>query len=111
MSSLINLLDISVINVEEQEQMCSLAINAIDNLEQMARARDLTNIIWDINISNSKTEQDWRKVETLLESYEKTRDESLESALSDLRELVTIMNNSNLNYRDRISETACCHQK
>ncbi len=93
-----NLLDISVIDTEEQKQMCSLAMNAIDNLEQMARARDLTSIIWDINIDSSKTEQDWRKIEILLESYEKTRDESLESALSDLKELLTMMNDSNLNY-------------
>lgn len=99
MGSLINLLDISVIDTEEQKQMCLLAINAIDNLEQIARARDLTSIIWDINVNDSKTEHDWRKIEILLESYEKTRDESLESALSDLRELITMMNDSNLNYR------------
>ncbi|MEM8829898.1 MAG: hypothetical protein AAGE96_11125 [Cyanobacteria bacterium P01_G01_bin.19] len=98
MSSLINLLDISVINAEEQKQMCMLAIDAIDNLEQIARARDLTSIIWDINTNGDKTEQDWRKIEILLQSYEKTRDESLESALSDLKELITMMNNSNLNY-------------
>jgi hypothetical protein len=96
MSSTLNLLDISVVNAVELEQMWLLIINAIDNLEQIARARELTNIIWDINASNSKIDRDWKKTEILLESYEKIRDESLESALSNLRELVKLMNNSNL---------------
>ena len=96
MTSLVNLLDISVVNAVELEQMWSLIINAIDNLEEVARARELTNVIWDINLQSSKTEQDWRKTEILLESYEKTRDESLESALSNLRELVKIMDASSL---------------
>ena len=99
MTSLANLFDISVVNTVEREQMWSLIIDAIDSLEKVARARELTNIIWDINLKGSKTEQDWQKTEILLESYEKTRDESLESALSNLKELVEIMNASNLTNR------------
>lgn len=72
----------------------TLIINAIDHLEQVARARELTNILWDINIRNSQSEQDWNRVEVLLESYEHRRDESLEAALSDLRDIVRIMSNS-----------------
>ena len=87
MSSLNNLLDIPLTDAAEFEQMWFLIINSIDNLEQVVRARELTNIIWDINVKSSKTEQDWKKTEILLESYERTRDESLESALSNLREL------------------------
>ena len=96
MSSLNNLLDIPLTDAAEFEQMWFLIINSIDNLEQVVRARELTNIIWDINVKSSKTEQDWKKTEILLESYERTRDESLESALSNLRELVKIMNSSTL---------------
>ena len=99
MISFTNLPDISIAEFAEIEQMRLLIINAIDNLEQVSRARELTNIIWDVNISGSKTEEDWRKTEILLESYEKTRDEYLESALSNLKELVEIMNASNLTNR------------
>lgn len=102
MTSLANLFDISVFNTVERDQMWSLIINAIDNLEEVARARELTNIIWDINEQSTKTEQDWRKTEILLESYEKVRDESLESAQSNLKELLEIMNASNLTNRHNI---------
>lgn len=74
-----------------REQLWWLIIEAIDHLEQLARARELTNILWDVNVKDSKTEQDWNRVEILLESYEKTRDKSLDAALSNLRELVRIM--------------------
>ena len=60
-------------------------------MEQIVRARELTNIIWDVNIEKSKIQQNWIKTEILLESYERTRDESLESALSNLKELVEII--------------------
>ena len=66
-------------------------MDAIDNLEQVARTRELTNILWDINFKINKTEQEWNKVEILLESYEKMRDESLEAALSKLREAMEIL--------------------
>ena len=81
-------------NYPKTDQSCSLIIDAIDNLEQLIRARELTNIIWDINVNGSQTEEDWNKTEILLESYERARDESLESALSSLRELVQIMTSS-----------------
>lgn len=92
MISVTKLSDISVADLAEIEQMRLLIISAIDDLEQVARARELTNIIWDINAKSCKTEKDWRKTEILLESYERTRDESLESAISNLRELDEIMN-------------------
>lgn len=75
----------------DRERLWSLIINAIDNLEKVARARELTSLWWDINVKSNKTDLDWTKAEVLLESYEKTRDESLEAALSNLRELVQIM--------------------
>jgi len=68
-----------------------LIFNAIDNLEQVSRSRELINILWDINLKSSKTEQDWKRMEILLESYEKNRDEFLEAALSNLRELVQVL--------------------
>lgn len=70
---------------------CSLVIDAIDNLEQVSRARELTCILQDANSKTNKTEQEWSRVEVLLESYEKMRDEPLESALNNLRELVRIL--------------------
>ena len=91
MISLTNLPDMLVAEVTEIEQMQLLIINAIDDLEQMARARELTNIIWDINVNSNKTDEDWRKTEILLESYEKLRDEALESALSNLKELADVV--------------------
>ena len=81
-------------NYHDRERLWSLIIDAIDNLEQVARARELTNIIWDINVKSCKTEQDWEKVQILLESYEITRDKFLDAALSNLRELVQIMTGS-----------------
>ena len=95
MSPLPNLLDILVVDAVELEQMWFLIFNAIDSLEQIARASELTNLIWDINDKSSRTERDWKKTEILLESYERTRDESLEAALTNMRELVRIMNDSN----------------
>lgn len=74
-----------------RELLCLLIIDAIDNLEQVIRARELINILWDINLTGTKTEQDWSRVEILLESYEKTRDEFLEAAISNLKELVEVM--------------------
>jgi hypothetical protein len=75
----------------DRELFCLLIIDAIDNLEQVIRARELINILWDINLTDTKTEQDWSRVEILLESYEKTRDEFLEAAISNLKEVVEVM--------------------
>lgn len=79
------------VNNSDREQIWTLMIGAIDNLERMARARELTNIIWDINVDKNRTEQDWIKTEILLESYERMRDESLEAAFLNLQDLVQIM--------------------
>lgn len=78
-------------NCYDNELFYLLIIDAIDNLEQVIRARELINILWDINLKSSKTEQDWDRIEILLESYEKTRDEFLEAAIGNLKELVEIM--------------------
>lgn len=78
-------------NCDDNELSYELIIEAIDNLEQVIRARELINILWDINLKSSKTEQDWNRIEILLESYEKTRDEFLEAAIASLKELVKIM--------------------
>ena len=74
-----------------REQLWLLIINAIDNLEKIEKASELTDIIWEINISNNSVEKNWRRTEVLLESYEQTRDRSLNEALSNLRELVDMM--------------------
>jgi uncharacterized protein (UPF0264 family) len=83
-----------VTNYHDRERLWSLIIDAIDHLEQVARTRELTNIFWDINVKSSKTEQDWQRVEILLESYETARDESLEAALANLRELVQMLSST-----------------
>lgn len=73
------------------KELLRLIINAIDDLEQVIRARELINILWAINTSSCKTEEDWNRAEILLESYEKTRDEFLEAAISNLKESVEVM--------------------
>ncbi len=78
-------------NCHDKELLCLLIIDAIDNLEQVIRARELINILWAINNSDCKTEQDWNRAEILLESYEKTRDEFLKAAISNLKESVEVM--------------------
>ena len=70
---------------------CALVIDAIDNLEQVSRARELISILQDANLKNNITEQEWNRVDILLESYKKMRDEPLEAALNNLRELVRIL--------------------
>lgn len=77
-------------NSPEREESWTLIINAVDHLEQMVRARELTSIIWDISANRVKTEQDWLRTAILLESYEKIRDESLEAALLSLKEYIDI---------------------
>ena len=71
--------------------VCSLVIDTIDSLEQVARTRELTNLLWDTNFKDGKTKQEWNKIEVLLESYEKLRDESLEAAMSNLKDLARIL--------------------
>jgi len=72
----------------EREEAWTLIINAVDNLEQMVQARELTSIIWDISANRVKTEQDWSRTAVLLEAYERVRDESLEAALLSLKEYI-----------------------
>lgn len=74
-----------------EERLWFLIVNTVDNLEQIDRARELTNIISDVNFKSKNTERDWKKIAVLLESYEQARDESLEAALFNLRELVLAM--------------------
>ena len=76
----------------DRERLWLLTIDTIDNLERIARARELTNIVSDVNTKSNKTEKDWKKFKVLLESYENARDESLEAAVSNLRELILAMN-------------------
>lgn len=75
----------------DRSLVCSLIIDTIDRLEQVSRTRELIDIFWDINFKLDKTEREWHKVEILLESYEKMRDESLEAALSNLKQLGRIL--------------------
>lgn len=74
-----------------KERIWLLVINTIDNLDRVARVRELTNMVSDINIKSSKTEEDRQRVKILIESYREVRDESLEAALFNLRELVLAM--------------------
>ena len=78
----------------EVEQMQMLIVNAIDDLEQLSRARELTNAIWEAESMNCRTDKSLQRLEVLLESYERTRDESLESALAKLKELSEVLNNT-----------------
>ena len=103
MVSIANLPDLSVADRSEIEQIRLLIVDAIDDLEQLARARELTNVIWETNGINSETDRNYQRIAVLLESYERTRDESLESALEKLKELAEVINgmvHSNLSTPD-----------
>ena len=80
-----------MINQYEPGQLYVLIFNILDNLEELSRIKALTDIIWDVNLDRSKLEENWRRTEVLLESYEKSRDESLDIALSNLKELVNVL--------------------
>ena len=69
----------------------SLVLSAMDNLNQLARARELINILWDTQTELNKGEQNWDRIEILLECYEEKRDKYLELALSDLEQLRQIV--------------------
>ena len=86
--------DLLVTDRIEVEQMQMLIVNAIDDLEQLSRARELTNAIWEADSMNGGTDKGLQRLEVLLESYERTRDESLESALAKLKELSEVLNNT-----------------
>ena len=86
--------DLLVTDRTDIEQMRMLIVDAIDDLEQLARARELTNAIWETASMNGRTDNGLLRLEVLLESYERTRDESLESALVKLKELAEVMNDT-----------------
>lgn len=94
MISLNSLPDVSLNDAAKIEQIRLLLVQAIDDLEQVARSRELTNLVWDINSTNR--DQNWSKTSIVLESYEDKRDESLESALSTLRELAEMIEKETL---------------
>lgn len=78
----------------DRGQFWILIFSVMDNLEKLEKTGELIDIIWDINSKQIKTEKDWKKTEVLLESYEKSRNESLSAALSNLRELVHTLSDS-----------------
>ena len=102
MSSLTKVRHVSLTEATKIEEIRLFITNAIDDLEQTARARELTSLIWDVNTNQNETEHNWRKTEILLESYEKQRDESLESALLTLKELAEMIDEDNL---ERVSSS------
>ena len=89
MISLASLTDVTLNDAAKIEQIRLLIVEAIDDLEQVARSRALTNMVWEVNSNNRG--QNWSQTSVLLESYENNRDRSLESALSTLRELAGII--------------------
>ncbi len=75
-------------NHHDRGQLWIFIFNVMDNLEELKRTGELIDIIWDVSPDQTKTEKDWERTELLLKSYEKLRDESLDSALSNLKDLV-----------------------
>ena len=76
-------------------QIWILIFTILDRLEELERTKVLTDLIWEINSDRSKSKANWKRTEVLLTSYEKSRDESLNAALSNLRELVDVLSHSN----------------
>ena len=76
-------------------QLWILIFSILDNLEELEKTKVLTAIIWEINSDRSKLKTNWRRTEVLLRSYEKSRDSSLEIALSNLKELVNTLSYPN----------------
>lgn len=83
-----------MINHHDSGQLWALIFNIIDNLEELERTKVLTDVIWEINSNQSKLQNNWRRTEVLLRSYEKSRDESLEASLSNMKELVDALSDS-----------------
>ena len=75
-------------NQYDPGQLYVLIFNILDNLEELEKTKVLTDIIWELNSDRNESPKTWRKTEVLLKSYEKYRDESLETALFNVRELV-----------------------
>ena len=76
-------------------QLWILIFKVLDHLEELEKTKVLTDIIWEINPNLSKSETNWRRTEVLLKSYEKSRNESLEVALSSLKELANVLSDPN----------------
>ena len=84
-----------MINHHEPRQLWALIFNILDHLEELERNKVLTDVIWEINSNQNKLQNNWRRTEVLLRSYEKSRDESLEASLDNMRELVNALYNLN----------------
>lgn len=69
----------------------SLVLSALDNLNQVERVKTLVEILWDTQTEWSKSQEDWDKVEILLECYEEKRDRYLKRLSDDLEELKRIV--------------------
>lgn len=82
-------------NHYDQGQIWVLIFNILDNLEELEKNKVLTDIIWENNSNLNKLETNWKRTEVLLKSYEKSRNEYLEVALSNLKELVTALSYPN----------------
>ena len=75
----------------DRRRIRSLVLSAMDNYYQLDRAKELINILWDIQIEYKKDELDWERVELLLESYEQRRNKYLAQLRSDLEQLQQIV--------------------
>ena len=84
-----------MINHRDPGQLWALIFNILDHLEELERTKVLTDIIWEINSNQSKLQNNWKRTEVLLKSYEKYRDESLEASLDNMRELVNTLSDLN----------------
>ena len=78
-------------NQYDPGQLYILIFNILDNLEELKRTQVLTDIIWEVNSDISTLETNWRQTEALLKSYEKYRDESLDIALFNVKELINFL--------------------
>ena len=83
-----------MINHQDSGQLWVLIFNILDNLEELERTKVLTDVIWEINSDRDKLQNNWRRTEVLLKSYEKYRDETLEASLSNVKELVNALSGS-----------------
>ena len=83
-----------MINHQDSGQLWVLIFNILDNLEELERTKVLTDVIWEINSDRDKLQNNWRRTEVILKSYEKYRDETLEASLSNVKELVNALSGS-----------------
>lgn len=74
-------------NNHDERLVRSLVFSALDNLNQVQRAKVLVEILWDTQTDWNKGQEDWDKVGLLLECYEERRDRYLKRLSDDLEEL------------------------